>query len=738
MAKPLYRFSGRIIGRQSGKGAAQRSGAYVSGSVVPVAAAYRYGGKVTCWVDGKMKTFDYGSKLGVVHTELLLPSGGAPAWAGDAEMLFRNVEWADTRVNSQFLRELIITLPRDIDLEIVKGMLRAWVQRELVDLGMIAFIAVHAYGSPLDPAKPQHKERLDHILPPEIEPKPLAPGDNLRTNIPAGLHAWQLPNGKIVTYQPHAHVLLTMREIGPDGFYPHKQRDWNKKALFEHWRESFERDYNALLDSQGICARVTSKARWKTVRDAERAAKADPDPYEDSILEDDIPTGLDLGGGFQAALEGRPPVNGKDGKMTPYEVNQRLEKDRRLKAAYERRLDRALKRVRELQEAGVSFYRYGEADLRYRGPTELVTTKDVSLFDGLHGPLLAVLEATPPPPPAPDDQLAEAFERLRQLQAAGVRFFRTETGALGHEDRNGVLTPEIYRSFSGKHEAILGELARSELEQRSRGVEEELAQANAKATTATARAEESEAKNAQLSTDLQQAKNETHGLERGLAAISEALEQGKPVPEQPVGFPVLRRLATVVSKMRGLVVTKIREVKAVTEERDKLVAEHDRLVGGVNKYAHALLTHVGLPTQLADRPAFQKIDDAVVALETRHDAQRDRAVQAEKTASEQAARAVRAEKVASYLHKAFMRTIGWAQKWAPNLAADLGGMLRAHRDAANDIQEGRQPSQVTYPELPSQEAGGVARRGSSTADFGLAPAVQTRTVQRHSDGSQKD
>jgi hypothetical protein len=37
---------------------------------------------------------------------------------------------------------------------------------------------------------------------------------------------------------PHAHILLTLREIGPDGFGL-KQRDWNRRELVSVWRESW-------------------------------------------------------------------------------------------------------------------------------------------------------------------------------------------------------------------------------------------------------------------------------------------------------------------------------------------------------------------------------------------------------------------------------------------------------------------------------------------------------------------
>src|SRR3546814_14970145 len=40
--------------------------------------------------------------------------------------------------------------------------------------------------------------------------------------------------------KPHAHVMLAMREVAPEGFGA-KVRDWNATALLQHWRRSEER-----------------------------------------------------------------------------------------------------------------------------------------------------------------------------------------------------------------------------------------------------------------------------------------------------------------------------------------------------------------------------------------------------------------------------------------------------------------------------------------------------------------
>ncbi|OUB35292.1 hypothetical protein BK708_04825, partial [Bacillus thuringiensis serovar yunnanensis] len=55
---------------------------------------------------------------------------------------------------------------------------------------------------------------------------------------------------------PHAHVMLTTREITADGFGP-KNRDWNKKELLEQWREEWANHANKALEKEGIQERIS-------------------------------------------------------------------------------------------------------------------------------------------------------------------------------------------------------------------------------------------------------------------------------------------------------------------------------------------------------------------------------------------------------------------------------------------------------------------------------------------------
>jgi len=150
--------------------------------------------------------FDYAARGGVDHTEILAPDH-APDWVRDRSELWNRVEESETRKNSQVAREVRVALPAELTHEARVELVREFVREQFVDRGMVADIALHAPGRAGD-------ER-NH----------------------------------------HAHILLTTREIGPEGFTA-KNRDWNAVEVLEGWREAWARDSNAALERAGLEDRV--------------------------------------------------------------------------------------------------------------------------------------------------------------------------------------------------------------------------------------------------------------------------------------------------------------------------------------------------------------------------------------------------------------------------------------------------------------------------------------------------
>ena len=191
----IFHFSVKVIGRSSGRSAV-------------AAAAYRSGERLH---DNRIdRDHDFTNKAGVLYSEVMLPEG-APAEFSDREALWNAVEAAEKRKDAQLAREVEYALPRELSKKENIKLAREFVKAEFVEKGMIADLNVH----------------------------------------------WDI--GEDGKAKPHAHVMLTMREVTKDGFGP-KVRDWNRTALIEQWRESWADHVNRALATRDIDARIDHRS----------------------------------------------------------------------------------------------------------------------------------------------------------------------------------------------------------------------------------------------------------------------------------------------------------------------------------------------------------------------------------------------------------------------------------------------------------------------------------------------
>ena len=191
----IYHLHMKVIGRSSGASAV-------------AAAAYRSASRLRD--DRIERSHDFTAKRGVVHSEVLLPDG-APEDLSDRERLWNEVEACEVRRDAQLARELEFALPREMTQAQAIDLARGFVQSEFVDRGMIADLNLHW-------------DWTDDGLP-----------------------------------KPHAHVMLTMRSVGEDGFGP-KVREWNRTDLLEHWRERWAGFANERLAELDIDARIDHRS----------------------------------------------------------------------------------------------------------------------------------------------------------------------------------------------------------------------------------------------------------------------------------------------------------------------------------------------------------------------------------------------------------------------------------------------------------------------------------------------
>ncbi|HAU1765485.1 TPA: Ti-type conjugative transfer relaxase TraA [Legionella pneumophila] len=156
------------------------------------ASSYRSGTKLFDSRTGV--THDYSKRHGVVYSEILLPEGSDAAFA-EREYLWNQVELAEKRRDAQLCKDIVLALPRELNLEQHVELTKRFTQTHFVDNGLPADLSIHD----------------DH-------------------------------DGN-----PHAHILVTTRRLEQDGFSKSKARDLNpafakgfiveKEYWGERWRE---------------------------------------------------------------------------------------------------------------------------------------------------------------------------------------------------------------------------------------------------------------------------------------------------------------------------------------------------------------------------------------------------------------------------------------------------------------------------------------------------------------------
>ena len=187
----IYHFSAKIISRANGSSAV-------------ASAAYRSASELH---DERLsRNHDFSNKAGVIHSEVMLPQG-APERLNDRTTLWNEVETGEKRKDAQLAREVEFSIPRELNQRQGVQLAREFVEKQFVERGMVADLNVH----------------------------------------------WDM--GKDGQPKPHAHVMLSMREVGPEGF-GQKVREWNSTALLQEWREAWAEHVNERLAELDIDARI--------------------------------------------------------------------------------------------------------------------------------------------------------------------------------------------------------------------------------------------------------------------------------------------------------------------------------------------------------------------------------------------------------------------------------------------------------------------------------------------------
>lgn len=174
------------------------------GSNAVAAAAYRSGDLL---VDEKTGEEKFYSRTVAPESHILAPDN-APEWVKDRSALWNEVERKENRKDSQLFREMQIALPLELTNEQQTNLLLKFTNDMCVSKGMIADVNIHR----------DHAEN------------------------------------------PHAHIMLTMREISPEGFGKKNRGEWNSKDYIKNVREQWAIYTNKELENVGSKERIDHRS----------------------------------------------------------------------------------------------------------------------------------------------------------------------------------------------------------------------------------------------------------------------------------------------------------------------------------------------------------------------------------------------------------------------------------------------------------------------------------------------
>ena len=198
-AMAIYHLSVKPISRTDGRSAT-------------AAAAYRAAIQISDARTGKLH--DYRRKQGVVSAVLLVPEA-APKWAHDRSQVWNAAEIAEVRKNATVAREFEIALPAELN-DLQRQQLAHEFAQEFVNQhGCIADVAIH---------------------------QPSGGGDQRNH---------------------HAHILLSTRRLGPEGFTDKTREldDYSSGPKWVHkWRERYAQLQNRYLQQAGCEVRVDHRS----------------------------------------------------------------------------------------------------------------------------------------------------------------------------------------------------------------------------------------------------------------------------------------------------------------------------------------------------------------------------------------------------------------------------------------------------------------------------------------------
>ncbi|MFB4359929.1 MobQ family relaxase [Pantoea sp. BS_8] len=185
--------------------------------------------------------YDYSYRSDLFHHCILAPEHTPFNIIENSAVLWNEIEKVEKRKDAQLSRYFDIAIPVELDNDAKIALVKNYCKRNFVSKGMIADISFHD---------------LD--------------GHN-----------------------PHAHVMLTLREITPKGF-GNKNRSWNEHDLMDEWRASWARMSNRALERVGSKNRMDHRSLSAQREEAIVLAKEAQEAGREDIANEHLAKAIEL------------------------------------------------------------------------------------------------------------------------------------------------------------------------------------------------------------------------------------------------------------------------------------------------------------------------------------------------------------------------------------------------------------------------------------------------------------
>lgn len=257
-------------------------------------------------LEHKKHTFDFTAKQDELFcSHLLLPDVAPDTWRRDLELLWTEAERAEiAKSTGRFRKGAQLAKVGTVHFDRVQGIplweqlacLEAFCKQKFVDQGVVVQIDVHPYGSALFPDRNKggrRKIKDERRLHPNTR---IIDVDSIPDEPPCDTeHILRLPDGRHYIYMPHAHLTISTRTVGPEGFSKNKARHLNpgfangRVTDGDDWTDRWVRHQNEWYGARGGGPRAVKAPSLERKRTGKayrtEAGRAEADAAREALLE---------------------------------------------------------------------------------------------------------------------------------------------------------------------------------------------------------------------------------------------------------------------------------------------------------------------------------------------------------------------------------------------------------------------------------------------------------------------